>query len=62
MYFIENILLYFGGMVMVTKEGSNKIVNFMIPRAGVLVLWRVHIINIVKMHYFFTNLLLYSQV
>ena len=42
-----------------TKKGSTQIVNFMNPRAGVLVLGRGHISHIVKMHYFFTNLLLY---
>ena len=31
-----------------SKKGSNKIINFMNPRAGVLVLGRGHI---VKMHY-----------
>ena len=36
-----------------TKEESTKIVNFMTPRAGVLVLGRGHISHIVKMHYFF---------
>ena len=43
------------------QERSNKIVNFMTPRAGVLVLGHVHVSHIVKMHYFFKNLLLYSQ-
>ena len=38
---------------MMTKEGSTKIVNFMTPRAGVLVLGRGHISHIVKMHNFF---------
>ena len=33
---------------MMTKEGSTKIVNFMTPRAGVLVLGRGHISHIVK--------------
>ena len=42
------------------KEGSTKIVNFMIPWAGVFVLGCGHISHIVKMHYFFKNLL-YSQ-
>ena len=42
--------------VMMTKEGSTKIVNFMTPGAGVLVLGRGHISHIVKMHYFFKNL------
>ena len=46
---------------MMTKEGSTKIVNFMTPGAGVLVLGRGHISDIVKMHYFFKNLLLQSQ-
>ena len=41
---------------MMTKEGSTKIVNFMTPGAGVLVLGRDHISHIVKMHYFFKNL------
>ena len=39
-----------------TKEGSTKIVNFMSPGAGVLVLWCGHLSRIVKMHYFFKNL------
>ena len=43
-----------------TKEGSTKIINFMTPGAGVLVLGRGHISHIVKMRYFFKNLLLYS--
>ena len=46
---------------MITKEGSTTIVIFMTPAAGVLVLGRGYISNIVKMHYFFKNLLLYSQ-
>ena len=33
---------------MMTKEGSTKIVNFLIPGAGALVLGRVHISYIVK--------------
>ena len=44
-----------------TKEGSTKIVTFMTPRAGVLVLGLGNISHIVKMHFFFKNLLLYSQ-
>ena len=44
---------------MMTKEGSTKTVNFMTPGAGVLVLGCGHISYIVKMHYFFKNLLLY---
>ena len=36
---------------MMTKEGFNKIVIFMTPGAGVLVIVRGHISHIVKMHY-----------
>ena len=46
---------------MMTKEGSTKIVNFMTPWAGVLVLGCGHIRQIVKMYYFHNNLFLYSQ-
>ena len=46
---------------MMTKEVSTKIVKFMIPGAGVLVLGCGHIGHIVKMHYFLKNLLLNSQ-
>ena len=46
---------------MITKKGSTKIVNFMSPRAGFLEHGRGHLSNVVKMHYFFKNLLLYSQ-
>ena len=68
-YSFKNFLLYSQALisqtmyvlVMMTKEGSTKIVNFMTPGAGVLVLGRGHISHIVKMHYFFKNLLLYSQ-
>ena len=67
-YFFKNLLLYSQALirqtkykVMITTEGSTKIVNFMIPGAGVLVLGRGHISHIVKMHYFFKNLLLYSH-
>ena len=45
---------------MMTKIGSTKIVNFMTPGAGALALGRGHISHIMKMHYFFKNLL-YSQ-
>ena len=47
---------------MMKKEGSTKIVHFMTPGAGVLVLGCGHISHIEKMHYFFKNLLLNSQV
>ena len=68
MYFLKNLLLYSQALirqtksvVMMTKEWSTKIVNFMTPGVGVLVLGRGHISHIVKMHYFFKNLLLFSQ-
>ena len=48
-------------VVMRTKEGSTKIVNFMTPRSGVLALGRGYISHIVKMHFSYKNLLLYSQ-
>ena len=38
-----------------TREGFTKIIHSMTPRAGFLVLGRVHIKHIVKMHYFFKN-------
>ena len=46
---------------MLTKEWSTKFVNFMTPGGGVLVQRCGHISYIVKMHFFFKNLLLYSQ-
>ena len=54
MYFLKKSSLLPGidqtnqHLVMMTKEGSNKIVNFMTPGAGVLVLVRGHISHIVK--------------
>ena len=62
MYFLEN--LHFIGawfrqskcVVMMTKEGYTKIVNFITPGAGILVLWHGHICHIVKMHYFIKNI------
>ena len=45
---------------MKTKDGSTKIVNFMTPVAEVLALGRGHLSHIVKMHYSFKNLRLYS--
>ena len=68
MYFLKNLLLHSGAwfrqnkcIVMMTIEWSTKILNFMIPRAGVLLLGRGHISHIVKMYYYFKNILLYSQ-
>ena len=46
---------------MMTKEGSTKIEDFMIPGAGVLMLGHGHISHIVKLHYSLNNLLLYSK-
>ena len=67
-YFFKNLLLYSQAKIrqtkyveMMTTERSTKILNFMTPGVGVLVLGRGHISNIVKMHYFFKNRLLYSQ-
>ena len=49
-------------MVMLTKEGSTAIVNFMTRRAGVLVLGRGHKNHIVNMHFFsFRSPPIYSQ-
>ena len=66
--FLKNLLLDSQALirqtkyvVMMTKEGSTKIVNFMTPGTGVLVLGHGHISHIVKLHYFFKNLLLDSQ-
>ena len=46
---------------MMTKEGSTKIINFLTPGAGVLLLGRGYISHTVKMHYFFKKHLLYSR-
>ena len=48
-------------IVMMTNKGSTKIVDFMTPGTGVIVQRRGHICHVMKMHYFFKNLLLYSQ-
>ena len=47
---------------MVSKSASTKIVNFMAPESRVLVLGRGSIDYIVKIHYFFENLLFCSWV
>ena len=44
-----------------TKERSTKIVTLMIPSTGVLALGCGHINQMVKILYFFKNLLLYSH-
>ena len=66
-YFFKNLLLYSQALirqtkyvVMMTKVGSTKIVNFMTLGAVVHVLGRGHISHIVKLHNFFNNLLLYT--
>ena len=46
---------------MMTKEWSTNILKFMASVAGVLILGCGHIGHIVKLHYFFKNLLLNSQ-
>ena len=67
-FLLKNQLLYSQAqikqskyIIMMIKKGFSKVVNFMTPGAGVLVLGRGHISLIVKMHYFFKNLLFYSQ-
>ena len=67
-YFFKNLLLYSQAeirktkyIVMMTKEGYTKIVNFMTPAAGVLALGCGHVNQIVKIHYFIKNLLLHSK-
>ena len=47
-------------IVIMTKEGSTKIVNFMNPVVGVLVLGHGHISHIVKMHVISSTLSIYS--
>ena len=46
---------------MMSKECSTIIVNFMTPRAGIVVLGCGHISNIVKKKYVIKSLLLYSK-
>ena len=60
MYFFKNLLLYSCAssrqteyIVIMSKEASIKIVNFMTPGAGVPVMGVVIYGHIVKMHYFF---------
>ena len=68
LYFFKNPFLFFQALirqtkyaVMMTKEDSTKIVYFMTPGAGVLVLGCGYICHIVEIHYFVNNLLLYNQ-
>ena len=48
---------------MMTKEGSTctKIINFMTPVAGVLVLGHAHVSHVLKLHYIFKNVFLFSE-
>ena len=48
--------------IIMTKVGSTKNIYFMTPGAEVLVLGHGHLIHLVKMHYFFNNLLLYFSI
>ena len=48
-------------MVMMTEELFTRIVNFMNPGVGVLVLWCGHISYKVKIHYFFKIFYLFSK-
>ena len=63
-YFFKNLLLYSWVScrqskckVMISMEASTKTVNYVTPSAGVPVLGFSHTGHIVKMHYFFDNLL-----
>ena len=46
---------------MITNENSISVANSMTPGAVVHVLGRGHISDIMKMYYFFKNVLLYYQ-
>ena len=66
-HFFKNLSLYSEaqiwqteGIIMMSKEGSTKFINFMTPRAGILVLGR-GLVKTVKPHYSFMNLLLFTQ-
>ena len=70
MHFFKNLFLYsrpwlrqtkYIPVVIMTKKGATKIVNFIIPGAGVLVQGRGYISFIVKMHYFFKILFTISR-
>ena len=68
MYFFKNLIIFYRAwsiqtkcILMMTKEGSTKIVNFMTGGIGVLVPRCGHLSYIVKMHNFFKNILLYTQ-
>ena len=60
LYFLNRLLLYinytFEYIVIMIKEGSTKIVNFMTPKVGILVLEGDQISHLVKMHYSFKNI------
>ena len=70
MYIFKKLLLYSQALirqttckykVMMTKEGSSKIVIFMTPWAGVFAQRRDHTSQIVETHFSNKNQLLYSQ-
>ena len=69
-YFFKNLILYSQALirqtkyvVKMTKEGATKIVNFMTPGAGVLVLGHGHVSHIVRKCIISLKIfLLYSQV
>ena len=65
-YFFTNIFPYNQAKmrqtnykVVMIKEGSTKIINFMTPGEGLL--WLGHISHVVKIHYFFKKRLLNTQ-
>ena len=61
-YFFSSYCLHWHDyVVMMTKGGSTKSLNFMTPGAGVLLLGCGQIRKMIKIHYFFKNLHLYSQ-
>ena len=69
MYFLKSVLVHSGAwfrqtskcIVMITKKGLTKTVNFMIPWVYVLVRGRGHLSKTVKMHLFLKNPLFYTQ-
>ena len=67
-YFLKNLLcpgtwsIQIKCIVMMPKKGSTKINKFITPGLGVLVLRCGYISYVVKIHYFFKILLLYSNI
>ena len=67
-YFFKNLFLYSQaeitqteGIFLMSKERLSKIVNFITPRAGFLVLGYGQISHMVKMHYICKNFFLFTQ-